>query len=185
MRIAQRCRITQPLPQPEPRPPQTNTSRTDPVPTRSQTQTIVVPKTQIDMSTSPTHTSDALGKIDDTLITIPGSASDSNVIAPPARPAPTIAVSPRTNPGSWITQSDYRTRWIAEGLSGTAGFTLKVDARGRVSDCTITGSTGHAVLDGATCRLLTRRARFNPARDSGGGKISGRYSGTISWEIPC
>ncbi|MDJ0976949.1 MAG: TonB family protein [Erythrobacter sp.] len=121
-------------------------------------------------------------------ITLPGSAGPiaGPIAGPPVAPSlpDPIAATPRGNPGSWITESDYRSRWIREGRSGVASFTLEIDARGRVSDCTITRSTGHDVLDGATCRLLTRRARFNPARGPEGEKIAGTYSSSVAWEIP-
>jgi protein TonB len=95
-----------------------------------------------------------------------------------------IAAAPRGNPGGWITDADYRTIWINRGLEGTARFTLAIDASGRVSDCTITGSTGHAQLDAATCELLSRRARFEPARDANGEKVAGRFSSSVRWTIP-
>src|SRR3546814_8691548 len=55
--------------------------------------------------------------------------------------------APRNDPASWVTDSDYRSRWIREGLQGTAKFRLEIAASGKVSGCTITQSTGHAVLD--------------------------------------
>lgn len=106
---------------------------------------------------------------------------------PKSTPTPVftpIAAAPRGNAGRWITDSDYRTSWINRGYSGVAGFELSVDTRGRVSNCTITRSTGHAALDEATCRLLERRASFDPARDSSGEIVAGRYSSSVSWKIP-
>ncbi|MEM6857682.1 MAG: energy transducer TonB [Pseudomonadota bacterium] len=102
-------------------------------------------------------------------------------------PSPRADPLPATPTGDitrWITTSDYRTSWINRGFTGTASFTLEIDARGRVSDCTITGSTGHAVLDGATCRLLERRARFDPARDGAGDPVAASYSSSVAWQIP-
>lgn len=95
-----------------------------------------------------------------------------------------IAASPRGNPGGWVTNNDYRSSWINRGLEGSASFTLMIDARGRVSGCTITRSTGHSVLDEATCRLLERRGRFDPAKDSSGNPIAGTFRSTIKWTIP-
>ena len=77
--------------------------------------------------------------------------------------------APRGNPSRWITDNDYRTSWITRGYSGVAGFTLSIDAGGRVAGCSITRSTGHSVLDQATCSLLERRARFEPSRHAGRG----------------
>ncbi|BDI60554.1 TonB family protein [Qipengyuania nanhaisediminis] len=106
---------------------------------------------------------------------------------PEVRPTPMVepvAAVPRGNPGRWITDDDYRPSWINRGYSGRAGFALEIDARGRVTDCRITRSTGHAALDEATCRLLERRARFEAAKDGSGNAIAGRYSSNVRWQIP-
>lgn len=106
-------------------------------------------------------------------------------IEPPAPPLPDpIAATPRNAPGGWITDRDYRSRWIREGREGVARFNLEVSATGRVSNCEIVGSTGHTVLDVATCRLITRRARFNPAVDSNGANVAGTFSSSVNWQIP-
>ena len=131
----------------------------------------------------PTIDTTPLPGLGDTIVELPPIGGD--VLGPPAPPLPDpIQASPRGDSGRWITDRDYRARWIREGLTGTAGFTVEIDPSGRVSDCTITRSTGHDVLDGATCRLLTRRARFNPARNSQGDKVSGTFSSSVTWRIP-
>lgn len=96
---------------------------------------------------------------------------------------PAVA-SPRNDPGGWVTTNDYRTIWILRELAGTAKFDLTVSAKGRVTDCRITASTGHSVLDEATCRLITRRARFEPATDAAGVDVAGTYSSSIRWVLP-
>ena len=103
---------------------------------------------------------------------------------PSASPFDPVGASPRTNPGNWVTDTDYRPRWIRENLTGTARFTLAIDAGGKITGCTITRSTGHAALDGATCELVTKRARFDPARDGNGKPVAGSYSSAINWRIP-
>jgi protein TonB len=91
---------------------------------------------------------------------------------------------PRNDPGLWVTDADYRSRWIREERFGTARFRLEIAANGRVDSCTITRSTGHAVLDTATCDLITKRARFDPATDSTGARIGGVYESSIRWVLP-
>lgn len=95
-----------------------------------------------------------------------------------------IAASPRGNPGNWVTDRDYRSRWVREEMSGTAAFELQIDAKGQVSDCTITRSSGHSALDTATCKLITKRGRFNPATDSAGNAVPGSYTNAINWVLP-
>lgn len=105
---------------------------------------------------------------------------------PAAKPklADPIAAKPRNAPGRWISDNDYRTIWINREMEGIAGIRLAIGTDGRVSDCTITQSTGHEALDQATCRLITSRARFEPARDPQGNKIAGSFSSKVRWQIP-
>lgn len=111
------------------------------------------------------------------------------VASPPPPPAPPPAVaatraSPRSAPGSWLSDADYPSRAQREERSGTAGFRLQIAPDGRVTDCTITSSTGHSDLDEATCRLLPRRARFKPAKGTDGQPMADTYNGRITWRLP-
>ncbi|WP_298301964.1 TonB family protein [uncultured Erythrobacter sp.] len=109
----------------------------------------------------------------------------SDFVLPPIEPMlDPVRASPRGNPGNWIMTSDYRSSWIRRELTGTARFTLEVDARGKVSSCTITGSTGHTELDRATCNLIQERAVFNPAKGSDGEATAGTFSSSVNWTIP-
>jgi protein TonB len=109
---------------------------------------------------------------------------------PPAPPPPPAAkqaakgVSPRGNPGSWATTEDYPSRALREEKQGTTGFRLEVGADGRVTSCTVTQSSGSPELDDATCKLVSRRARFSPAEDDQGNKIPSTYANRIQWRIP-
>lgn len=107
------------------------------------------------------------------------------VIQAPAAPrvSPKGAV-PRGNPGSWATTNDYPSRALREERAGTTGFRVNVGPDGRVTDCQITSSSGHADLDEATCANVRRRARFTPATDGEGQPTSGTYSNRIRWVIP-
>ena len=102
---------------------------------------------------------------------------------PPARFAPKTA-RPRGNQAGWVTTDDYPTADIRAGHTGTVRFRVGINASGRVTDCTVTQSSGYAGLDAATCRNVTRRARFDAASDAMGEKVAGTYDGTIRWVIP-
>jgi len=111
------------------------------------------------------------------------------VVAPPPPPPPPpppqrANPEPRGNPGSWANANDYPSRALREEREGTTRFRLTVNADGRVSDCQITGSSGHADLDEAACKNLTRRARFRPALDANGNPTTGSYSNAVRWQIP-
>lgn len=105
---------------------------------------------------------------------------------PPPPPAPKAAVKaqPRGNPGSWVTSDDYPSRALREEREGTVGFRLDIGPDGKVTDCTVTSSSGHADLDSEACRLLMRRARFRAAQDTGGNPVGDAYSSRFVWRIP-
>jgi protein TonB len=79
---------------------------------------------------------------------------------------------------------DYPMEAIRREEQGTTAYRLTVSRRGRVTGCEITSSSGSSALDSQTCRILTRRARFEPARDVQGKRIADTYSGRIRWELP-
>ena len=79
---------------------------------------------------------------------------------------------------------DYPQKAIREGAEGVAGFRVVVGSDGRVDACEITRSSGNAELDAATCKNVTRRARFEPATNGDGQKVVGSYSSTVRWQLP-
>ena len=91
---------------------------------------------------------------------------------------------PLNGPETWFTTDDYPSRDLREGNQGTARFSLTIGTDGTVQACTITQSTGFGGLDEATCKFATRRARFKPATDSTGSRVTGTYSGSVRWVIP-
>ncbi len=138
--------------------------------------------------TAITFTSGESGPISD-LPGLDGPIGDLPPVDLGPQPAPTpsidpVAAAPQGNPGTWVRDSDYRSSWIRRGLEGAAGFALEIDAKGRVTNCTITRSTGHRQLDDATCELLRERAGFTPARDSSGEAVAGTFRSTVNWQIP-
>lgn len=92
--------------------------------------------------------------------------------------------TPRGNAGRWVTTNDYPSRALREEQEGVTTVRLSVDSEGRVTGCTVTGSSGSSLLDDATCRNMERRARFNPATDGEGKPTSGSYSQSVRWQIP-
>jgi protein TonB len=83
-----------------------------------------------------------------------------------------------------VTNDDYPPAAIRAEASGTTSFRLDVDAGGRVTNCTVTGSSGNSLLDSTACSLLKRRARFGPAEDASGNKIPAVYNNRFRWELP-
>jgi protein TonB len=111
------------------------------------------------------------------------SASQGPMTTPSPKFSP-VGVRPRNDPGSWVTTSDYRSSWINREMVGTARFRLEVAADGKVQNCAIIGTSGYPELDAATCALVTRRARFDAAKDETGARTSGSYTSSVKWELP-
>jgi periplasmic protein TonB len=111
------------------------------------------------------------------------------ILAPPpaAPPAPRFTAtraSPKGNPGSWANNNDYPARAMREEREGTTGFRVQIGPDGRVTDCSITSSSGHSDLDAAACDNIRRRARFTPAKDGEGNPTTDTYSNRVRWVIP-
>lgn len=111
------------------------------------------------------------------------------MLAAPAQaqsaPAGVIAKPPvPINPGSWVMNQDYPKEAIKAREHGLTSFVLDVDRDGKVTGCTLTLSSGSALLDATTCSLLTRRARFVPARDARGKRVPATYRNRFNWMLP-
>lgn len=117
---------------------------------------------------------------------------------PPALPAPAsapaiVCAPPATTTGPMVAEPCMADDWIADGAypqgplqrgeSGLVRYRLFVDTGGRVERCAIIGSSGHAGLDRDTCALLSRRARFVPARNVDGSPMVWEYAGSVRWEL--
>ncbi|KPL67062.1 hypothetical protein SZ64_02500 [Erythrobacter sp. SG61-1L] len=131
--------------------------------------------------------------------TQPFPTSTGVVLDPIPRPtiAPTVPVTPTPTPlftpknpspandrSGWVTTADYPARDLRLGHTGTTKYRVVISSSGKVQSCEITGSSGFAGLDEATCKNVSRRARFDPASNANGEKIVGTWSGSVSWRIP-
>ncbi|MDH7639703.1 energy transducer TonB [Sphingomonas oryzagri] len=103
---------------------------------------------------------------------------------PPPKPSEAVGLKPRGNPGDWVTSDDYPPGALRNNEAGVTGFKLDVGPDGRVTNCTVTSSSGFPDLDQTACRLLPRRARFTPAKDASGNGIASTYSNNMRWQIP-
>ena len=106
--------------------------------------------------------------------------------APPAPPAPRVsqAAKAKGNLPALFSTDDYPQSAIRNEEQGTTAVRMTIGADGRVSDCSITQSSGSSALDNATCNILRRRARFTPAKDQAGNPITDTVSQRIRWELP-
>lgn len=83
-----------------------------------------------------------------------------------------------------FSSDDYPNEALRKNETGTVSVQLTIDPDGRVSDCQIKLSALSPSLDAATCRVLSERARFEPARNRAGRAVTDKYSQRITWKIP-
>lgn len=87
------------------------------------------------------------------------------------------------NPSRWLDPNDYRSLPRLRG-DGTLTYSLLVNKRGRVEECSVLKSTGSRRLDGRVCRSLQQGARFEPATDRNGNAIESTFSSVIEFASP-
>jgi len=148
--------------------------------------TIFTPAPRKDLTPAKPHEINTKG---DTILPLPGSGSDFGIKVDLPKPLPQpgfdpVAARAKNDPSGWLTDNDYRPSWARRELAGLAGFRLEIAANGKVTGCSITRSTGHPELDQATCALVTKRARFEPARGISGEPVAGSYTSSVLWELP-
>ena len=106
-----------------------------------------------------------------------------------ARPtAPPPAATPPAPPSDWppfsrFSDDDYPAAAMRGDEQGTTRYRIQIGADGRVSRCTITGSSGSNALDQTTCRIVRARTRFAPARDSRGRPVTDTREGEVTWRM--
>ena len=117
---------------------------------------------------------------------VPEGPVPQQPISPPP-PDPTIpapATRARANLASLFSTDDYPMAAIRNEEQGMVQFRITVAPDGRVSDCTIIASSGSAALDRASCSIVARRARFEPARDASGQPVGDSMTSRVRWELP-
>lgn len=121
---------------------------------------------------------------------VPEAATAANFppVAPPPPPSPRRG---KVRPGRpqapfppLFSSADYPRSAIRAGEQGEVGFRIDIGKDGRVAACTVPATSGSAVLDSTTCRLITVRARFTPARDREGRPTTDSFTGRIIWRLP-
>jgi TonB family protein len=94
-----------------------------------------------------------------------------------------IAATPVT-PLPWFEFRDYPMKAFEKNWEGVTGFELLVGPDGKIADCKVTSSSGHAELDRTSCFLATRRVKFRPAKGPDGQSVWGVYRTQAVWALP-
>ena len=98
-----------------------------------------------------------------------GSGSGGGAATPPRRVA------------GELTNDDYRRVRPPPGAAGTVLVEFRVRTDGRTDSCRVIRSSGFAVFDQATCRLIEQRFRFRPARSAAGQAIDWVIRTDYTW----
>ncbi len=170
---------------PAPPPPPPAEPSSDPVAQQPAQPQIFTPTPKFDLKPAP-NTVDTTDRIP---LPIPTSRPGPRATLDIPRPTPSatfepVGAKPRNDPARWLSDRDYKPSWARRELTGLARYRLDIATDGSVAGCTVTGSTGHSELDAATCQLVSKRARFEPARGGSGEPVGGSYDGAVRWALP-
>jgi len=94
------------------------------------------------------------------------------------------ATRARPIPRALISYQDYPPEAVRRGWEGSVIADLTISPAGRVSICRVVGSSGHKLLDQATCRIMLKRAMFHPAKDKDGRPVEDTIrTPPINWRL--
>ncbi len=83
-----------------------------------------------------------------------------------------------------ISNSDYPVEALAAKQEGVATVRYLIDTKGRTSRCSVTSSSGSAVLDAKTCAIVEQRFRYQPATGTNGKAADEWRTQRIAWRLP-
>jgi TonB family protein len=95
----------------------------------------------------------------------------------PLEPNQPLRLRHRFNPSS-----HYPAKALQEGREGTSRVALTIGASGRITDCTVVVSSGHADLDAASCRAV-RSSVFLPETNAAGEPVAVKREQMLQWKI--
>jgi TonB family protein len=82
-----------------------------------------------------------------------------------------------------IFDADYPAEAMRRNESGRVTYDVDVSATGVPLRCTVSESSGSAVLDRRTCEIVMERTAYIPASNGAGGTARGIYRGSITWRL--
>lgn len=169
--------VEPPPPEEEPPPP--------PEPTEVQPPPIVAPPPPININPAPPPISVVTQAPPPPPVVIPRAAPPPP--PPPAPPPPPSQARPASpdNQGRWAAriQENYPSRAIRDEVEGRVGVRVTIGTNGRVTECSVTSSSGSNDLDRAACDGMERYARYNPALNAAGEPTTGTAQTTIVYQL--
>ena len=95
-----------------------------------------------------------------------------------------VHTQPASNPGTWLSSSDYPTEMLRQGQNAIVRFRLIVGEDGKVISCAVQSAAGPTDFRDWTCGLIKRRAKFRPALDAAGKPVKTYWLSSVRWGIP-
>lgn len=95
-----------------------------------------------------------------------------------------IDAEPFGNEAFWATSDDLPPQFRSLAQPKVVTMRLHIGTVGRATQCWIMISSGESVLDQQACRVMVRRARFTPARDTEGNVVPTIKIRRIRWQAP-
>ncbi|HSX55822.1 MAG TPA: energy transducer TonB [Sphingomonas sp.] len=94
-----------------------------------------------------------------------------------------VRAKPTRDPGTWVQNDDYPPQSIQRGERGLVGIRLDIATTGKVTQCTVIASSSFKRLDDQTCRVVMKRAQYEPARSADGTAIPSISLQTYHWHV--
>lgn len=98
--------------------------------------------------------------------------------------SPALAEGPGARPAipRMVPRAEYPREAVRREQEGRVGYRLSIDAKGKVTDCVVTSSSGFQLLDEAACRTA-KKTVFEPALDAAGMPTPGTFESTEVYDL--
>ncbi|MGN6376654.1 MAG: energy transducer TonB [Sphingomonas sp.] len=113
----------------------------------------------------------------------PVAAPPAPVPPPPAPPKVSQAARAKGNPGRFFGDDAYPPAARRAGAEGRVTVRLTIGTDGRVTDCSVSGSSGNSDLDNTTCRIFKSKVKYEPAKDTNGNPAVDHTTQSVTWKL--
>ena len=91
--------------------------------------------------------------------------------------------TPISDPRRWMNSADYPTDMVRQGGNGLVQFRLDISETGSIAGCHVQARTNPDAFADLSCKLISKRARFNPALDRDGKPIKSYFVNSVRWTM--
>lgn len=90
---------------------------------------------------------------------------------------------PLNSPASWMGSNDYPESSTRRGENGIVQFRLNIGQDGAIEGCHVLYRTNPDEFADLTCKLIQKRAKFQPARDANGNPTRSFFVSKVRWMV--